>query len=223
MDEQVWFDNPKELFRSDKIFKFWPTAHQTAAQRVNTTTRFVLYAGSVLYLIRRDIRILVLSLMVVGVIYALYKADMVREGQMVPVMSNDYNYSPNCQAPTADNPMGNVLISDIGHRPDRPPACEYSTVRPLVKKYMEDTIPYDCGRSRCAKPEIQRKAAARQFVTGPVTTIPGDQTAFAEWCYGKKFSPMCRDDSSSCDPNSRGVQLDAFAGLAPNSDRRNDY
>ena len=69
-------------------------------------------------------------------------------------------------------------------------------------------------------PQQQRKAAARQFVTGPVTTIPGDQTGFAEWCYGKKFSPMCKSDPSVCDPDSRGVQLDVFGGLATNGDRR---
>jgi len=158
--------------------------------------------------------------MVIAVIYVLYKGNMVKEGLARPMESHDQDYKPNCQLPTEDNPMGNVLISDIGDNPNRSPACYYPTVKPLVEKYLDNTIPYDCGRSRCALPERQKKVAARQFVTGPVTTIPGDQTGFAEWCYGKKFSPMCRDDPTVCDPNFRGVQLDAFGGLAPEGNPR---
>jgi hypothetical protein len=220
MDEQVWFDNPRVLFDVNKVLKFWPTRKQTAAERVNSSTRFILYAASVLYLTRKDPRILVLALMVIAVIYVLYKGNMVREGVAHPMLSHDQDYRPNCQLPTEDNPLGNVLLSDIGDNPNRPPACYYPSVKPLVEKYLDNTIPYDCGRSRCAMPSRQRKAAARQFVTGPVTTIPGDQTSFAEWCYGKKFSPMCKSDPTVCDPNFRGVQLEAFGGLAPEGNPR---
>jgi hypothetical protein len=109
--------------------------------------------------------------------------------------------------------MGNVLLSDYIDKPNRPPACDYSTVRKEVKYYLDDTIPYDAGRSRSAMPEFQRNAAARQFVSTSASTIPGDQTGFAEWCYGKKFAPTCRDDPSVCNPNARGVQLEALGGL----------
>jgi tagatose-1,6-bisphosphate aldolase non-catalytic subunit AgaZ/GatZ len=68
MDEQVWFDNPRVLFDVNKVLKFWPTRKQTAAERVNSSTRFILYAASVLYLTRKDPRILVLALMVIAVI-----------------------------------------------------------------------------------------------------------------------------------------------------------
>jgi hypothetical protein len=220
MDEQVWFDNPKILFDVNKVLKFWPNRKQTAAERVNSSTRFILYAASILYLTRKDPRILVLALMVIAVIYVLYKGNMVKEGVARPMFSHDQDYMPNCQLPTEDNPMGNVLISDIGDNPNRSPACYYPTVKPLVEKYLDNTIPYDCGRSRCAMPDRQRKTAARQFITGPVTTIPGDQTGFAEWCYGKKFSPMCKSDPTVCNPDARGVQLEAFAGLDPSGDKR---
>ena len=36
----------------------------------------------------------------------------------------------------------------------------------------------------------------------------------------KKNRPMCKDDPSVCNPNARGVQLGAFAGLDPNGDLR---
>ena len=60
----------------------------------------------------------------------------------------------------------------------------------------------------------------RQFVSNPVTTLSGDQTAFAEWLYGAKNGPMCKSGTGQCDPNARGVQLEAFSGLGSNGDKR---
>ena len=93
-------------------------------------------------------------------------------------------------------------------------------MKPIVKNYLDDRIPYDAGRSRSSLPQYQRNAAARQFVTTPVSNIPGDQTGFAEWCYGPKNGRDCRSHPELCDPNARGVQLEAFAGLDSAGDSR---
>lgn len=215
MIETVWFNQPKQLFRSDKILQFWPTSEQSADERVNSSTRFIIYATSLLYLLRRDPRILVLGLMIISVLYILYKGGMVQEGHARPVDSDGHHTG--CKLPTKDNPMSNYLLGDS---PTKAPACFYPTVKPLVKSFLDNTIPYDCGRSRCSLPVYQQNAAARQFISSPVTTSVNDQTGFAEWCYGKKFSPMCKDDPSVCNPDARGVQLEAFAGLDPNGDKR---
>ena len=81
-------------------------------------------------------------------------------------------------------------------------------------------VSYDSGRSRSSLPKYQRNGLARQFVSNPVTKIPGDQTAFAEWLYGPKNGPMCKSNTRFCDPNARVVQLEAFAGIGPDGDIR---
>ena len=216
-----WFQDPKQLFSKDKVLEFWPSANQSPADRINATTRFIIYSACFIYLIKRDIRIFVLAGMVIAVLYVLEKGGLVNEGlppNVRPTFISEGHQG--CQLPTVDNPMANVLLGDYTTDPNRPPACYYPTVAGKVKKLLDDTIPYDCGRSRCPLPKYQRNAAARQFITAPVSTIPGDQTAFAEWCYGKKNRPMCRDDPSKCDPNFWGVQTEAFAGLDPAGDMR---
>jgi hypothetical protein len=82
-----------------------------------------------------------------------------------------------------------------------------------VAEYLDNTVKYGPSRTRSPTAEYQRKAFARQFMTGPVSSIPGDQTGFAEWCYGKKFSPQCRNDPKNCDADYWGVQTSAFAGI----------
>lgn len=201
-----WFNNPAELFRADKITSFWPTNTQTPDERINASTRFILYLSCILYLIKRDIRIMVLALLMIAVLYFCYKNGFIKSG--IPV----FDTNTTCQSPTEENPMANVMMDDYAVQPDRASACWYPSVETDVKKWVDNTFYFDAGRSRSPWPQNQRNAAARQFFSNPVTQIPGDQTAFAEWCYGKKFRPMCRD-GGVCDPDYWGAQTEAFSGL----------
>ena len=202
-----WFDKPSELFRSDKITSFWPASKQSSAERINSSTRFILYSSCVLYLINRDIRVIVLALLFVTALYIMSKSGHIRD-------SKKESYTePACQKPTADNPLGNVLLSDYTDNPNRPEACPYASVKSSVAEYLDNTVLYGPARTRSPTAEYQRKAFARQFMTGPVSSIPGDQTGFAEWCYGKKFSPQCRNDPKNCDADYWGVQSSAFSGI----------
>jgi hypothetical protein len=213
---KVWFDDPQQLFRSDQVLQFWPNNEQTPEDRINASSRFIIYACCIIYLIRRDPRIFVLGSTILGVLYVMYKGKMVKEGYGFSVSGDERG----CQLPTEDNPMANVLITDYTDAPNRLEACYYPTVKPFVKSYLDDRISYDNGRSRSPLPEYQRNAVARQFVTTAVSKIPGEQTKFAEWCYGSKNSRDCRTNPELCNPNARGVQLEAFAGLDPSGDTR---
>ena len=204
---KVWFDEPQQLISIDQVAQFWPTNEQTPEDRVNAASRFIIYVCCIIYLIRRDPRIFVLGVTVLGVVYVLYRSKMVSETYGMSAQGSD------CQMPTEDNPMGNVLITDFTDAPNRLEACYYSSVKPFSDSYTSGRIPYDSGRSRTALPKYLRNGMDRQFVSSPVTKIPGDQTAFAEWLYGPKNGPMCKSDSKSCNPDARGVQLEAFAGL----------
>ena len=211
---KAWFDEPQQLISADQVAQFWPTNEQTPEDRVNAASRFIIYVCCIIYLIRRDPRVFVLGATVLGVIYVLYKSKMVKETYGMSAQGAE------CQVPTEDNPMGNVLITDFTDAPNRLEACYYSTVKPFADSYTSGRVPYDSGRSRTALPKYLRNGMDRQFVSSPVTKIPGDQTAFAEWLYGPKNGPMCKSDTRYCSPNARGVQLEAFSGLGSDGDKR---
>ena len=212
-----WFRDPKHLVDDKKILEFWPSSAQSPAERVNAGSRFIIYAACIHYLIKRDVRIFILAGTALGVLYVMYRSNMIKETYGVPTRST----GSGCQMPSGDNPMGNVLLTDITDRPNRPPACEYSSVRPIIHALVDQRVPFDAGRSRSPLPHIQRKAASRQFITAPVSMVPGDQTAFAEWLYGPKNGVSCKGGSQfACNPNARGVQLEAFAGIGSDGDKR---
>jgi len=52
----------------------------------------------------------------------------------------------------------------------------------------------------------------------PDTSSGGDP--HYAFIHGKRGELTCRQDPRLCDPNARGVQLEAFAGLDPNDDKR---
>ena len=95
----------EEIFRSDKILQFWPTEKQSSKERVYATTRFILYASCILYIIRRDVRILIMGALALFAIYYMYKNGMIKD--------TDYMY---IQKPSDGNIMNNGL--DVGP-PDR--------------------------------------------------------------------------------------------------------
>jgi hypothetical protein len=215
----VWFDDPLQLVRKDQLMNFWPSGSQTKEERVNSTTRFVLYSGALLYILKRDGRVLLVVFLALAILFVMYKGKIIKDSTGYrPTYA--MNKEGTCQLPTSENPMGNVLMSDFLDQPNRPPACYYPSVSGQVRTLLDDNIPYDSDRSRTPLPQYQRNAAARQFVSMPVTDLAGDQTGFAEWCYGKKNRPMCRNDPSMCDPNARGSQLESLRGVEPSGIQR---
>src|SRR6056300_89297 len=211
---KTWFDDPKQLIRADQISQFWPNKDQTPEDRVNAASRFIIYASCILYLIRRDPRIFVLGGMVLAIVVILYKSKMIEETY------GTTKSGESCRMPSIDNPMGNVLITDYTDAPNRLESCYYSTVNPFMNNFTSGSIPMDSGRSRSPLPKYMRNGVDRQFVPTPVTKIPGDQTAFAEWLYGPKNGSICRSDSRFCNPNARGVQLDSFSGVGSDGNIR---
>ena len=208
---KAWFDDPQQLVNVDKVLEFWPTGDQTPEDRINAASRFIIYTTCIIYLIKRDIRIFVLGATVLSIIYILYKSKMVKKS-----MGYTVNGESTCHPPTEDNPMANVLITDYTDAPNRLEACYYNSVKPQASS----GISFDSGRSRSPLPKYMRNGVDRQFISNPVTKIPGDQTAFAEWLYGPKNGPICKSDTKYCSPNARGVQLEAFAGLGGDGDIR---
>jgi hypothetical protein len=180
------------LFKKDQLLIFWPTASQTAQQRFLATARFIIYAACIVYIIQRDSRVFALAGLFLGVLYYLNINNMISDGRRKVANGRQANLlQPDVSLPTRDNPMANVLLTDYVDLPDRPTAAWYPSVRTEVQQEWSEIHPFEKIRD-----------AERNFYTMPVSTIPGDQTGFAEASFGKKFSPMCKDQGgSACDPD----------------------
>lgn len=184
----------KDIFKSSELLNFWPTAKQSANERVLATSRFIIYATVLVYLLNRDPRVFALGALAFGVLYYLFYSNLISDGLIRPATTDGRVPSllrDEVTLPTIENPMGNVLMSEYTENPDRPPAAWYPSVRGDVQAAWSTIHPFERVRD-----------AERNFYTVAATTIPNDQNAFATAAYGKQFAPMCKDQGGrACDPD----------------------
>lgn len=172
--ERAWFDDPYQLFKSKSVLKFWPTGSQSSAERVNSTTRFVIYATCILYLLNRDLRVFLLAGILLAVLYIMWISNMVPNDFRSP------DGTSSCMDPTIDNPMQNILPGDPEGRPG---PCWYPDVKEKVQAQFDEIFPH-----------YQNRSAQRNWYSAPVN----DLEPLKEALNPELYEPNCRDSQRAC-------------------------
>jgi hypothetical protein len=212
-----WITNPNIIFNKDQIFEFFPTDDMSFSQKLNAVSRTIIVMTLVSFLYTQSVRILIIGGVSLFFVYMLYlhnttKKDAVNtkkkqtEGFDDPT-SKVYSTTDMMnvfKAPEAGNPFGNVLVSDYLYNPKRkpaPPAYNANVAKDIVEKAKECV-----RRNNPDQPDITEKLfqdlgdeyvfeqSLRQFTTTPSTTIPNDQEAFMDFCYGGMTS--CKEGNA---------------------------
>lgn len=212
-----WITNPNIIFNKDQMFEFFPTDDMTFSQKLNAVSRTIIIMTLVSFLYTQSVRILIIGGVSLFFVYMLYlhnttKKDAVNtkkkqmEGFDDPT-SKVYSTTDMMnvfKAPEAGNPFGNVLVSDYLYNPKRkpaPPAYNANVAKDIVEKAKECV-----RRNNPDQPDITEKLfqdlgdeyvfeqSLRQFTTTPSTTIPNDQEAFMDFCYGGMTS--CKEGNA---------------------------
>ena len=102
------------------------------------------------------------------------------------------------QAPTPQDPLMNVLLTDIKDRPTRPAA--EPAFNPQVEHEINETTQQFVVQDLGSNPNLEDRLfrdlgdnfefnnSMRSYFATPNTKIPNDQHAFAEYCYGSMIS-----------------------------------
>ena len=101
-------------------------------------------------------------------------------------------------APSPHNPMSNVLMSDYDYNPHKkpaPPAFNQNVGANVLNQAKQMVVDANPGQPDIADKlfrnlgdEFIFEQSMRPFVSNPSTTIPNDQQAFADFCYGSMIS-----------------------------------
>ena len=199
-----WLDNPSILFNKKKIMELWPQSEYSLESKLNAITRLVILLTILGYLFTRNMKILITGIITIGVVVILYKTQhkkkklnkkMLKEGFTSPELYERVKSS--FMKPTKKNPLMNVLLPEIQYNPQRKPAAPAfnPTVEKNINKNVADPRLFlDLGDN------IVFDQSMRNFYATANTTIPNDQKAFAEYCYGSM--PSCRGgDYLQCSKN----------------------
>jgi len=206
-----WVYNPNVLLDSRYINEFFPIETMTYEQKLNAISRTVIFVTLFVFVFTRSTRLVIISIITLFAIYMLYhyneketekKSKETFENQS-NIILDSYNFKQKnkeevFQEPQPENPFGNVLIPEYEYNPNRKPAP------PSFNENVNDKILKQAKKMVSElnpdQPDISDKLftdlgdnlmfeqSLRQFVSNPSTTIPNDQTGFAEFCYGSMIS-----------------------------------
>lgn len=100
--------------------------------------------------------------------------------------------------PSSRNPYSNVLMTDYDYNPNKkpaPPAFNSIVNEDIKKQTMKMVAEINNDQPGITKKlykdlgeELEFDQSLRQFYSNPSTTIPNDQSSFAEFCYGNMVS-----------------------------------
>jgi len=180
-----WTQNISELVKPVLI----PTDYMSFDEKLNTLTRLIVFICLILALILRDARILLLMIILVLLIVVLYTYQTTFSIQTDNFLNkNDLDIVDNviCTKPTKNNPYMNPNLLHIN---DDIPAC------PLSNQAVDERADelFDSGMYRNVDDIYDRTTSKRQFYTVPASTIPNDQTTFANWLYNR--GPSCKENN----------------------------
>ena len=201
-----WSENPNILFNKDYIFEFFPTDDMSYSQKLNAISRTIILLTIISYAYSQQIRILIIGIITMAAIYFLHLYRMQErkkieqfENPALEVLKNaKFDATGIFDTPTSNNPFSNILLPDIDFNPDKKPAPPTSSEN--TKTAILDSAKQLVAEANPGQLDIVDKLftdlgdklvfeqSMQQFVSNPSTTIPNDQAAFAEFCYGNMIS-----------------------------------
>lgn len=213
MDVPFWTNNPNILFDGKYILEFFPVDTMTYEQKLNAVSRTIIVLSIVGFLFSKSVRTLIVGAITVFAIFLMFyyhkkesfknnedytegfenPADAVLAEKNLPINKEGVFMSP-----SAKNPMSNVLMTDYDYNPNKkpaPPAFNHNITEEINKKTKQMISELHKDQPDITKKlykdlgeEFEFEQSLRQFVSNPSTTIPNDQSSFAEFCYGSMIS-----------------------------------
>ena len=208
--KDVWFNNVSILFDPAYLFQIIPTVNMTTGEKINALTRFAFFLSLLLTIVKQNyiyIYVFIVPVIISYVVYIFapnkkeYFSDSSRlTDNSINKMKSDDDLNKimeaamkqeECQAPTENNPLMNVLPTDSFQ--SRKPACNIinkevsDNVSDIISEKYYDKLYNDTSNI------FNDRISERPFYTMPNTQIPNDQGAFAKWLYETPVSCASSD------------------------------
>lgn len=169
---------------------FWPTATMTDLEKLQASTRFIVYATVLLYAYQRDPRIFTIALVSIFVLYFSYKRQQ-RATATMPPSSDEPQTTEKCRQATEENPAGNRLLGR-DYLASAPTCDEPDYINSLIsqRQIMQPQQALFGGNFE------------RSFMSTPLamSDFAAGQKKFAEYL-GQPLAPnkpFCKNDPSKC-------------------------
>jgi hypothetical protein len=224
---QFWGNEPTILFNKDSIQQLWISPSMDFAQKLNAISRLVIILSILGFIFTAGFRFLIMGVVTLAVIYCIHairtqsnkesfeninaRTEIKDPVTLATFMKSEFHKT------TKKNPMGNVLLTDIGDTPDRksaPPSFNAIVTEDINKATKQAVQTLNPGIKNTNKQlygdlaqNFNFDESMRNFHSMPNTKVTNDQTAFAQYLYGDM--PSCKEgDAFTCIQNNlRYIQM----------------
>ncbi len=229
---RFWTEDPAILFRQYyDFFPFHEGARKCTTTALNSFTRFGIYLGILIAVMRRNTMFLLISgailLVSMASYYGMKSKGILREGfgiaSSLPsgfpsiTPEPDENMVKGIEAagkpvedvigctqrtnPEPANPFMNVLLAEIGDDPRRPPAKNSEFLKRQFSDEFQTRIYGDPGDV------FQHTQNQRIWVVQPNTSIPNDQESFQNWLFRIPGKTCKEGNTRVCKTGTEGGQV----------------
>lgn len=184
----IWYNDLNELIKPILI----PTESMTFEDKLNTIIRLILFTGIISAFIFNDSRyilFIIIMLVISIIIYNFHNNKIAISEKFLEDKNIDIIDNKICTKPTIENPFMNPNLNDRTYNSDRPEACSIDNEK--VSDLINDKFYSRVFRQ--AGDIYGTMSSERQFYTVPSTSIPNDQTSYAEWLY--KTGKSCKENN----------------------------
>tara|TARA_A100001011_G_scaffold400745_1_gene518239 strand:- start:1059 stop:1655 length:597 start_codon:yes stop_codon:yes gene_type:complete len=191
MDKKFWLNNPKILFNKEKLLEIWPYSHLNYNEKMNATTRFVIYTSLLGYVFLNNYLILLLGIVIIVSLLLIYNYNNIESFDSANVGTLDEGKH------TSKNPLYNVLNTDYVDNVNKDKLRdEYNQNKESEINHQAKQFIYETNKSNKDIGNIfsnfldnlNFETSMRQFYINPITTIPNGQDDFLNYCYGNLHS-----------------------------------
>ena len=214
MTNQFWLSDPTILLNKQHILELWPNRNMDKNDKLNAISRLIILLTIVGFLYTRELKMLITGLITLVVIVLVNKiqAKPIKKVVTTEAFTDGNLYElvkDNFSEPVKNNPLMNVMLTDIHDNPQKKPAAP--TYNPVVteninnatKKMVSDNFDDPTIEDRLFKDlgdNFSFDQSMRTWYATPNTEVPNDQKKFAEFCYGGMTS--CKEGNEiACSRN----------------------
>lgn len=208
-----WLNDPKVFIKN--YLNFVPTKSMTLIERYNAITLFCFYALILMIIFRQPIYWLYIPISIIVIVILLNTIKETKNTQteketFKPIIESGYidsdgtmrfnrvtdlpttkpEVSFTCRKPTKDNPFMNPLVTDFNTF--TPTACnsDDEEINNEITKAFKSDLFSDVNDA------FDKMNSQRQFYTVPNTSVPNNQSEFANWLY--RCPVTCKEDQEQC-------------------------
>lgn len=213
MSISFWINQPTILLKKKYILDILPNKNMVFNEKLNAITRLIVLLSMIGYIITSNSMLLLLAgislLTIIGFYYFKTNKNMnllINKRENFENLTKKEIIDADLVVPTDNNPLMNVMLTDIKDNPNRNSAAPSAnpdiqeditkkTINLTKKSFNDNDI--DKKLFKDLGDSMNLDMSMRQFYTMPNTRVSNDQKSFAEFCYKDmiKENPLKNDIS----------------------------